>query len=182
MNKRELFPYSNRGSQLYVVDAEEKKELNKIFFSLLLSPSFDCRKTARKEWEKKRKCFMACNFSKSWMSVNCDTIRNVIDTAFTAQQGSECNKTLFMDYPNYCVIQQHHICTSLIYSSSIKHTCMCGCILTDANFARQNVNSHSSSTHPSCIQPQIFALEISILNCVFWWNDEWIKCISNVYK
>ena len=34
MNKRELFPYSNRGSQLCAVDAVEEgkiKELNKIF-------------------------------------------------------------------------------------------------------------------------------------------------------
>lgn len=51
MNKRELFPYSNRGSQLYVVDAEERNELNKIFFLFCcLLPS-----TAGKQQEKNEK-------------------------------------------------------------------------------------------------------------------------------
>ena len=46
------------------------------------------------------------------MSVNCDTIRNVIDTALTAQQETNAIKTLFMDYPNYYTI--------IVYDSAIQ--------------------------------------------------------------
>jgi hypothetical protein len=38
MNKRELFPYSNRGSQLYVVEeGEQERSLIRFFFSCAVS-------------------------------------------------------------------------------------------------------------------------------------------------
>ena len=62
-----------------------RKELNKIFFSSFSSVSILRLPENSRKRKKRKKCFTTCNFSKSWMSVNCDTIRNVIDTAFTAQ-------------------------------------------------------------------------------------------------